>query len=111
MTVGICCFCCCLNLNVENGDDHDNNYNDDGDEISDDHEDNHNDDSNENCDANVDGCRRIWHLESWKKSPKMAFRFPSCTSSGAISSTATPLASRKFRQAWAVDSQLGVMWG
>ena len=40
-----------------------------------------------------------------------AFMFPSCISSALISSTDTPLASRKFRQAWAVDSQLGVMWG
>jgi len=52
VTLGVCCFCCCLNL------------------------------------------------DSWKKRPRMAFRLPSCTSSGAISSTATPLANRKLRQAW-----------
>ena len=40
------------------------------------------------------------NLESWKKRPRMAFKWPSWISSGETSSTETPLARRKPRHAW-----------
>ena len=48
-------------------------------------------------------------------SSHLSFMFPSCTSSARISSTATPLARRKFRQAWNRDmlrrlGHCGVLW-
>ena len=44
------------------------------------------------------------YLDSWKKSPRIAFRFPSLISLAWISWTLTPLARRKFKQAWMLCS-------